>query len=362
MEPILVYGATGYTGRLVADALEASGRPYAIAGRNRGALDALSKQLPSHPEVRVADAGDRDSLMRAFGGMRAVVSTVGPFRRWGMPVVTAAVDLGIHYVDTTGEQGFQMQVYEELHRRAISTGSTVVTGAAYEFTFSYLGAAVLHERSGPLLTMSSYYQADGFHPTIGTARTALAMLGDELVAFRDGRLVPLPTEPSAREVRFPGEKESQWAIVIPGGDAVMLPLDIPPLQSACCHLLLPKFAAKVLAPIFHAQPKLRARLTPARLARLDSLLARFHRDPTPAQRAAVPWKVFVHGQTPTGSHVFVASGSDVYAISGITAAHTAIELADGHGRDGGVMTTGKALPAVAFLDAMKRFGVKWELR
>ena len=46
------------------------------------------------------------------------------------PIVRAAVDLGVHYVDTTGEQSFQMQVYEELHRRAISTGATVITGAA----------------------------------------------------------------------------------------------------------------------------------------------------------------------------------------------------------------------------------------
>jgi short subunit dehydrogenase-like uncharacterized protein len=362
MPSILVYGATGYTGRLVAEALEAARHPYVIAGRNRTALEALSNELPSHPEVRVADASDRESLLRAFGGMRAVVNTVGPFRRWGMPVVTAAVDLGIHYVDTTGEQAFQMEVYETLHRQAIRTGSTVVTGAAYEFTFSYLGAAILHERCGPLMTMSSYYLADGFHPTVGTARTTLAMLGDELVAFRDGRLVPLPTEPRARKVLFPGEKQAHWAIVIPGGDAVMLPLDIPPLQSACCHLLLPRFAATVLAPIVHAQPRLRKRLTPTRLARLDGLLARVHRDPSPTQRASVPWKVFVHGQTPTGSHVFVAGGNDVYGISGATAAHTTIELAEGRGRDGGVMTTGKALPASAFLDSMKKFGVKWELR
>jgi len=362
MEPILVYGATGYTGRLVVAALEAAGRRYLIAGRDRAALEAMSSGLPSRPEVRVADAADNASLLKAFGGMRAVISTVGPFRRWGLPVVTAAVDLGVHYVDTTGEQSFQMQVYESLHRRAISTGATAITGAAFEYTFSYLGAALLHERSGPLLTMSSYYLAGGFHPTVGTARSALAMLAEELVAFRDGKLIPLPTERRAREVRFPGEREAYHAIVIPGGDAVMLPLDIPPLQSACCHLLLPKLAARVLAPIVHAQPKLRPRLTPARVARLDSLLARWHRDPTDAEREAVPWKVFVHGQTPSGSHVFVASGKDVYRISGITAAHTAMQLADGGARDGGVMTTGKALPATAFLDAMKAHGVRWELR
>ncbi|MFN2426629.1 MAG: trans-acting enoyl reductase family protein [Candidatus Binatia bacterium] len=362
MEFILVYGATGYTGRLVARALEDAGRPFIIAGRDRTALETLSGHFASRPEVRVADASDEASLLRAFAGTRAVVNTVGPFRRWGMPVVKAAVDLGVHYVDTTGEQAFQMQVYEELHRRAISTGSTVVTGAAFEFTFSYLGAALLHERTGPLLTTSSYYLAGGFHPTIGTARSTLGMLSEELLAFRDGKLIPLPTDRRAREVRFPGESETFHAIVIPGGDAVMLPLDIPPLQSACCHLLLPRWPARLLAPLAHAQPRLRSWLTPSRVATLDGLLKRWHRDPTDSERAATPWKVFVHGQTPSGSHVFVASGNDVYAISGVTAANTAMWLADGRGRDGGVMTTGKALPAVEFLDAMRPHGVKWELR
>lgn len=362
MEPILVYGATGYTGRLVVRALEAAGRRYLIGGRNRENLETFSKQLPSHPEVRVADASDSDALLRALGGVRAVVSTVGPFAQWGMPVVRAAVDLGVHYVDTTGEQNFQMQVYEVLHRRAISTGATVVTGGAFEYTFSYLGAALLHERSGPLLTMSSYYLAEGFRPTIGTARSALGMLGEELLAFRDGKLIPLPTESKAREVRFPGEKESYFAVVIPGGDAVMLPLDIPQLQSACCHMLLPRAAARLISPLAHAQPRFRKFLTPTRRLKLDGLLSRWHRDPSDQQRSDVPWKVFVHGQSPTGSHVFVASGQDVYALSGITAAHTAMWLADGRGRDGGVMTTGKALPAIEFLDAMKAFGVHWELR
>jgi len=362
MEPILVYGASGYTGRLVVRALEAAGRPYAIAGRNRAALDALSHDLKSRPEVRVADASDTASLLRAFGGMKAVVSTVGPFRRWGMPVVRTAVDLGLHYVDTTGEQDFQMQVHDELHRRAIATGATVITGAAFEYTFSYLGAALLHERCGPLLTMSSYHLAGGFRPTAGTARSALAMLGGELVAFRDGRLVPLPTQRRARELRFPGERDSYYAIVIPGGDAVMLPLDIPPLQSATCHMLLSKSAARLLAPLAHAQPSWKRWLTPARLGRLDALIARRHRDPSEAQRQGVPWKVFVHGQSPSGSHLFVATGSDVYAISGVAAAQTASWLADGRSRDAGVMTTGRALPAVEFLDALRPHGVGWELR
>ena len=362
MDPILVYGATGYTGRLVVRALEDMGRPMVLAGRNRSALEALSAGLASRPEIRVADATDGGSVLRALGGMRAIVNTVGPFRHWGMVVARAAADLGVHYVDTTGEQSFQMQVYDELHRRAVSTGATLITGGAFEYTFSYLGAAILHERSGPLLTVSSYHFADGARVSVGTARSALGMMGEEHLAFRDGKLIPLPTSISPREVRFPGDPERYYAVAIPGGDAVMLPLDIPPLQSACCYMLLPWFAAITLAPLAHLQPRLRSLLTPERLAKLEGFLERRHRDPSEAQRAGVPWKVFVHGQSPTGSHFFVASGRDIYGISGVAAAQTAAWLADGRARDAGVMTTGKAFPAMDFLDAMKSHGVRWELR
>jgi short subunit dehydrogenase-like uncharacterized protein len=362
VERILVHGATGYTGRLVVQALEAAGRPYAISGRRRDALEAFSANLPSRPEVRVADANDADSLLRALGGMRAVVSTVGPFLRWGMPMVRAAVDLGVHYVDTTGEQAFQMKVYHELHRRAVATGATVITGAAFEYTLSYLGAALLHERCGPLLTVSSYHYAGGFRPSIGTARTALAMANEEFLMFRDGRLAPLATTSRPREVRFPGEQETFHAVAIPGGDVVMLPVDIPPLQSASCHVVLPRSEARVLAMVVHLQPHLRRLLTPRVLSWLDGLVARRHRDPTASERVAAVWKVFVHGRSPSGSHVFVASGRDPYAISGVLAAETAARLADGRARDAGVMTTGRALVAADFLDALKPHGVRWELR
>lgn len=362
MEAVLVYGATGTTGRLVCRALERTGRPYAVAGRDRDALGSLSGRLASRPEIRVADARDAGAIRQALGGMRAVINTVGPFGRLGMPVVTAAVDLGVHYVDTTGEQHFAMQVYEQLHRRAVSTGATVITGAAFRSTFSCLGAALLHERSGPLLTMSSYYLVDAWRPTLGTARSALAMLSEHWLAFRDGKLVELPASASPRKVRFPGEPADYRAVATPGGDAVMLPLDIPPLQSACCHSLQPRARARLLALLASFQPRLRTAMTPGRIAALDRVVSRVMRGPNERERGAAQWKVFVHGQTPSGSHVFVASGSDVYAISGEVAAHTAVQLADGHARDSGVMTTGKALPAVGFLDAMKPCGVKWELR
>jgi len=362
MNRILVLGAAGYTGRLVAEALETLGRSYVIAGRSRKKLDELSVSLASRPEVRIADVADQASLSRALGGIEAVVNTVGPFRRLGLTAVRAAVDLGVHYVDTTGEQSFQMQVYEELHRRAIATGCTVITGAAFEYSFSYLGAALLHERCGPLLTVSSYHLADDFHPSVGTAKSAIGMMGEEFLAFREGRLAPMPTPWQPRPVLFPGERESFWAVPFPGGDAVVLPLDIQTLQAATSHVLLPQWPARALALVGVAQPYLRRLLGNAVLGRAEDLLGRARSDPPPEQRRDSRWIVFVHGQSPSGSHLCRMQGVDTYATSGATAALTAAWLADGRARDAGVMTTGKAIPAIEFLDALTPFGVGWELR
>jgi short subunit dehydrogenase-like uncharacterized protein len=362
MEPILVFGATGYTGRLVVRSLESASHPFVIAGRGRAGLERLSRSLPSHPEVRVADALDRASLLAALGGMKAVIATVGPFARLGMPLATAAVDLGVHYVDTTGEQTFQIEVYEKLHRKAVSTGSTVITGAAFESSFGYLGAAVLHERCGPLVSMSTSYFLESFRPSAGTVRSALLMLAEELVSFRDGKLVPLPTAMSATEATFAGERQSYHSVAIPGGDSVLLPLDIASLQSATTHALLPRAQAQLLALLLRAQPALRRRLTESGIDRIAAFAGRLCGDPADARRAAVGWKVFVQGRSPTGTHLFVASGHDVYAISATVAAQTAIRLAAGRARDAGVMTTGKALPAVEFLDGLRPEGVRWELR
>src|SRR6185369_1649238 len=308
MEPILVFGATGHTGRLVVRALENTARPFVIAGRDRPALERLSASLSSRPGVRVADALDRPALLAALGGIKSVITTVGPFSRLGMPLAAAAVDLGVHYVDTSGEQTFQMQVYEKLHRKAVSTGSTVITGAALESSFGYLGGAVLHERCGPLVAISSSYFVESFRPSMGTVRSALTMLGEELASFRDGRLVPLPTAPRPRDVTFAGERETFHSVEIPGGDSVLLPLDIASLQSASTHALLSKTQAQVVALVLRAQPAMRKRLTERRIDRIAALAGVLRRDPPDAERAASPWKVFVQGQSSTGNHLFVASG------------------------------------------------------
>jgi hypothetical protein len=160
-------------------------------------------------------------------------------------------------------------------------------------------------------------------------------------------------------VRLAGESGEMEAVAIPGGDSVMLPLDIPSLQSATTYALPPPGQARALAVAMSWQPTVR-RFLGTLAGRAARGIAMWGGES--ADTETIAWKVFVRGQSPSGSHLFVAHGSDIYRTSAVTAARTAMWLADGRARDAGVMTTGKALPAVEFLDALRVEGVRWELR
>lgn len=111
---VVLYGATGFTGRLAAHYLAQKGETtrWAIAGRNRQKLEKLAAELEQLDArwaglpILEADASDPESLHRMASQTRVVASTVGPFHRYGMPLVHACVEEGTHYCDITGEPQF----------------------------------------------------------------------------------------------------------------------------------------------------------------------------------------------------------------------------------------------------------------
>src|SRR5690348_1634802 len=111
---IAVYGATGYTGRLVAHELRRRGLTAILAGRNADKLDALVTEVGADWPTRVAAVDDPAALRAAFAGADAVINCAGPFTFFGAPVIEAAIDAGAHYCDTTGEQPYMQRVFRFL--------------------------------------------------------------------------------------------------------------------------------------------------------------------------------------------------------------------------------------------------------
>src|SRR5204862_4727558 len=130
---IAVYGATGYTGRLVAREAARRELPLVLSGRDAARLHRVAEELEIDALVRAAALDDRDALRHAFGDCAAVINCAGPFTLHGEPVVRAAVETGTHYVDTTGEQPFMKLVADRYDEPARAAEVAVVPAMGFDY-------------------------------------------------------------------------------------------------------------------------------------------------------------------------------------------------------------------------------------
>ncbi len=140
---LVVFGATGFTGRLVAEYLARAGdRPrWAIAGRNREKLAALGFDVP----ILVADAHDPAALADIARRTKVVCTTVGPYAKYGSALVAACAEAGTHYCDLSGEPAWMRQMIDAHHERARTTGARIVHTCGYDSIPSDLGTWALQQ-------------------------------------------------------------------------------------------------------------------------------------------------------------------------------------------------------------------------
>jgi short subunit dehydrogenase-like uncharacterized protein len=140
---VILYGATGFVGRQTARyfATHAPGLRWAVAGRSAARLEALHAEFAApSPGIVVADADDAAALDALAAKTRVVLSTAGPFARFGSELVAACVRHGTHYVDITGETPWVRQMIDRHHDAAASSGTRIVPGCGFDSVPSDLGA------------------------------------------------------------------------------------------------------------------------------------------------------------------------------------------------------------------------------
>ena len=151
--PIAVYGATGFTGRLVARELDRSGADFILSGRNPARLADLAASLDSDPPTRAIAVEDPAGLRELFGGCATVIACAGPFTLHGEPVLDAAVASGADYLDTTGEQPFIGLAYDTYGPRAASAKTAVIPAMGFDYVPGDMIAALTASGMGELDTV-----------------------------------------------------------------------------------------------------------------------------------------------------------------------------------------------------------------
>jgi short subunit dehydrogenase-like uncharacterized protein len=174
---IVVLGATGFTGALTAQYLAAhapAATSWALAGRNRGKLEALCERLGVEVRLLEADVGDQASLRRMAAASRVVVTTVGPYLRYGEPVVAACAQAGTDYVDLAGEPEFVDRMYVRHHATAERTGARLVHACGFDSVPHDLGTLFTVQQLPPQqpIRVRGYVSAGGL-PSGGTLDSAV---------------------------------------------------------------------------------------------------------------------------------------------------------------------------------------------
>ncbi|MFE3455711.1 saccharopine dehydrogenase NADP-binding domain-containing protein [Nonomuraea sp. NPDC059194] len=187
---VVVYGATGHTGRFVVAELRRRGIATVISGRDAAQLEALAAQWPD-VAVRPATVDDASSLDRALSGAAAVVNCAGPFAVTAGPVVEAALRAGIPYVDVAAEIEANAAMFADYEQAARKAGTPVVPAMAF---YGGLGDLLVTAAMGEWTAADVVHVAYGlssWHPTPGTraaGQVSHERRGGRRVRFTDGAL------------------------------------------------------------------------------------------------------------------------------------------------------------------------------
>ena len=211
-DAVLLYGATGYTGRLILEEMLAKSVRPVLGGRSRASLEALAH--PHGLEVRVAALDDPRALDAALTGMRAVMHCAGPFSRMARPMVEACFRGGVHYLDITGEIGV-FELMHALDARAKKAGISLLPGVGFDVVPSDCLAAHLKRRLPNATELTLAFTA-GTGLSHGTATTMVENIAQGGAVRRGGAITRVPTAWHAREIAF-GDRP-RHCVTIPWGD------------------------------------------------------------------------------------------------------------------------------------------------
>jgi len=204
----MVYGAYGYTGRLVAALATERGELPVLAGRDERRLRTLGERFEL--EYRTVDLSEPSGLRAALEGFDVVAHCAGPFSATAQPMVDACLATKTHYLDITGE----IDVFESILARrdeARAAGVVLLPGAGFDVVPSDCLAAMLARALPGAVRLELALRASG-GVSPGTAKTAMESLGTAGRARVGGVIGPIPADRRRREVEFADGKAHVHAI------------------------------------------------------------------------------------------------------------------------------------------------------
>ncbi|MDQ3986874.1 MAG: saccharopine dehydrogenase NADP-binding domain-containing protein [Actinomycetota bacterium] len=353
MPDVLLFGATGYTGRLTADALARRGADFAICGRSAEKLEALGDKTGCS-DVRIASAGDADALVQALDGVKVLITCVGPFIQLGDTAVEAAIRARVHYVDSTGESEFIADLIARRSDQAKTVGIAMAPALGFDEAPSDVAATIATEgMHDPELILTYAVPAT---PSAGTAKSTLHIMTRRARWIEDGAESFVETGRKSRWAPMPAPLGPKRSVSLPLAEGYLAPLHID-LKSLRLYGTVGRAQELALKTV----PAMRLLLgIPPVRGGLEFLLERTVRGPEGEARDA-PWTILAEAVSKNDRRNVVIQGKDVYGLTAECLATAALHMADEDFNETGVLAPVQAVGLAKLQKELVEQGVSIEV-
>ncbi|MCE9604040.1 MAG: saccharopine dehydrogenase NADP-binding domain-containing protein [Planctomycetia bacterium] len=252
MSDWLLYGANGYTAKLIAREAKACGMRPILAGRNRRTIDALARELDC--ESRIFNLDDAAALTTNLRGIQVVLNCAGPFVRTSPPLIAACIKAKVSYLDITGEID-AIEHAATCRDAARAAGVSIIPSVGFDVVPTDCLAAMLKAEMPDATHLALAFTGSGTLSP-GTAKTALESLPHGGRARIAGRIEAVPAGWKTRTIPFPGGPKRATTIAWGDVASAYYSTGIPNIET---YTVLGKHAGKrmrLLAPLLKFPPLL----------------------------------------------------------------------------------------------------------
>jgi saccharopine dehydrogenase (NAD+, L-lysine-forming) len=351
--PIVVYGATGFTGRLVCTELHRRGNRFAIAGRDEKKLRALAHTVGG-PEIVVADLEPRALLAMAERG-RVVLDCAGPFAKLGRPVQDAALAAQRHFLDITGEAGYMRDTFardEEARKRGVA----LVNAVGFDVVPTDAAAVIATMRAGGSVDdLRIAFATVGGRPTQGTLRSVAVGANRGGLAFVDGELRGEPVGAARWNAAFPEPIGTRTCVSVPWGDLATAPRSTG-TRNLRVYMAVPRMVAPLL-PFMKLGEKIMG-LSPAQKI-ANRLVGMLPEGPSDEERGRGRFAVIAEARGKSGTGCAWVTGGDGYDFTAASSVRCAERAASDEFTSSGALTPTQAFGAEWLLSSLDGTGVTY---
>jgi short subunit dehydrogenase-like uncharacterized protein len=359
-KPVVIYGVTGYTGRLVAEYLREYRLPFIAAGRDAKRIKEVMDKVPGieNADYEIAEVEhSTEALTKLFKGAKVVLNMVGPFMKYGPEAVEAALAAGCHYSDTNGEQNWMMHAEETWGEKFKAKNLVLAPGIAQMYTTGEIAANLCLETPG-LDKLDILVLWKGF-PTYASTQTIFSILTSDFYYLEQKQYVKWPFGAKA-EVAVPGQHT--MALALPwGGTAHPVWFKNDPRVSDC-KVMGGVFERTVMESVIQINAVIEEKIKPLPKAEqekaLSDMAASLQAGMPPRENPRINISVdSVHASGALGRAHCVIHGNCNYKQTGLMQAYFAYHLLQAPSKRYGFASGCQALGHRELLGVLQQFGL-----